>query len=190
MSIQVEEKVFEKVKFAVDPLEKGIYENCSFINCDFSTVNLSGQTFIHCLFDGCNLCQVRIGNLSLNNVTFKNCKQLGWDFSQCNELLFSAAFESCNLNYSQFTKMTVKGIRFVDCSLQEVDFGQANLTGAIFANCDLTRAIFLKTNLEKSDFRTSYNYAFDPEQNRIKKAKFCVPEVLGLLSKFDIEIEG
>jgi len=66
---------------------------------------------------------------------------------------------------------------------------ETDLTGAVFDNCDLTQAIFDHTILEKADFRTSYNYSFDPEINRIKKAKFSVPEVSGLLDKYDIDIE-
>ena len=44
--------------------------------------------------------------------------------------------------------------------------------------------------LEKADFRTAFNYSIDPENNRMKKAKFSPPEVVGLLNKYDIEIDG
>jgi hypothetical protein len=53
----------------------------------------------------------------------------------------------------------------------------------------LSGATFENTNLEKADFRTSFNYSIDPEINRIKKAKFALPEVLGLLNKYDLVIE-
>jgi fluoroquinolone resistance protein len=69
-------------------------------------------------------------------------------------------------------------------TLQKVD-----LTSAVFDNCNLTQAVFDHTILEKADFRTSYNYSIDPEINRIKKAKFSILGVLGLLDKYDIDIE-
>lgn len=50
-------------------------------------------------------------------------------------------------------------------------------------------AIFKNTNLESVDFRTSFNYSIDPDLNRIKKAKFSLSGIAGLLNKFDIEIE-
>jgi fluoroquinolone resistance protein len=50
-------------------------------------------------------------------------------------------------------------------------------------------AIFENTILEKADFRTAYNYTIDPVQNRIKKAKFSVTGIAGLLSRYDIAIE-
>jgi uncharacterized protein YjbI with pentapeptide repeats len=58
----------------------------------------------------------------------------------------------------------------------------------VFDNCDFRGAIFDHTNIEKADLRTSYNYSIDPEINRIKKAKFSILGVSGLLNKYDIEI--
>jgi uncharacterized protein YjbI with pentapeptide repeats len=74
------------------------------------------------------------------------------------------------------------------CSLKQVDFAETDLSAAVFKNCDLTDAVFMQTILEKADFRTAKNYAFDPEQNKIKKAKFSLPDVAGLLNKYNIEI--
>jgi uncharacterized protein YjbI with pentapeptide repeats len=72
--------------------------------------------------------------------------------------------------------------------LQEVDFSEADLNSSIFDNCDLMRATFENTILEKVDLRTSYNYSLDPELNRIRKAKFSMSGIVGLLNKYDIEI--
>ena len=50
-------------------------------------------------------------------------------------------------------------------------------------------AAFENTILEKADFRTSFNYSIDPGKNRIKKAKFSLAGIAGLLEKYDIEID-
>jgi uncharacterized protein YjbI with pentapeptide repeats len=63
------------------------------------------------------------------------------------------------------------------------------LTSSVFDNCDLARATFDQTILEKADFRTSYNYSIHPETNRIKKAKFSLSGIGGLLDRYDIEID-
>ena len=78
---------------------------------------------------------------------------------------------------------------FKNCSLQEADFTESDLSGAVFDRCDLARAIFRNTVLEKTDFRTAYNYSIDPEINRMKKSKFTASALAGLLDKYDIEIE-
>lgn len=73
--------------------------------------------------------------------------------------------------------------------MQETDFAEADLTNVVFDNCNLAQAIFDHTILEKADFRTAYNYSIDPETNRIKKARFSIWGVSGLLDKYHIEIE-
>jgi uncharacterized protein YjbI with pentapeptide repeats len=86
--------------------------------------------------------------------------------------------------------MKIKKTIFKNSQLQEVDFAQADLSQAIFENCNLAQASFDHTILEKTDFRTAYNYSIDPEINRIKKAKFSVLGLSGLLDKYDIDIEN
>lgn len=58
-----------------------------------------------------------------------------------------------------------------------------------FIDCDLAQAVIDNTMLDKADLRTSFNYSIDPERNRIKKAKFSIIGIAGLLDKYDIEIE-
>jgi hypothetical protein len=53
----------------------------------------------------------------------------------------------------------------------------------------LTRATFENTILENVNFKTACNFEIDPEFNRIKKAKFSIENVSGLLAKYDIKIE-
>jgi len=73
--------------------------------------------------------------------------------------------------------------------LHETDFTEADLTNAVFENCDLKGAVFENTMLEKADFRTAFNYAINPEINKIRKAKFSMPAVMRLLDKYDILID-
>ena len=70
-----------------------------------------------------------------------------------------------------------------------MDFTECDLTASIFENCDLNNATFDNTIIEKVDFRTAFNYSINPELNRIKKAKFSIEGISGLLSKYDIDIE-
>ena len=70
-----------------------------------------------------------------------------------------------------------------------MDFTECDLAASVFDNCDLKLAAFENTILEKADLRSSYNYSINPELNKIKKAKFSLPAVVGLLDKYDIEIK-
>lgn len=180
---------FERTDFSEKGLPKGEYDHCSFVNCIFANTDLSGINFSECEFKGCNLSMAKLSKTAIRDVRFKACKLLGLHFEQCNKLLFSVDFEDCTLNFSSFYKLTIKKTRFKNCSLHEVDFTETDLTSSVFDNCDFNNAHFENTILEKVDLRTSYHYSIDPELNRVKKAKFSMAGIVGLLAKYDIEIE-
>lgn len=64
------------------------------------------------------------------------------------------------------------------------------MSASVFDDCDLLNALFINTDLRTADFRTAYNFNIDPENNRMKGAKFNLNSVSGLLSKYQIKIES
>lgn len=174
---------FENTDFS--QIEKGEYENCIFRNCNFEYADLSGFSFNDCG----NLSMAKLVSTAFRNVIFKECKMFGLHFDDCNEFGLSFKFDGCSLNNSIFYKTSIKKTSFKNSKLIEVDFAECDLSNAIFNNCDFSGSVFDNTNLEKADFRTSVNYSIDPFLNRLKKAKFSLSEVYGLLHKFDIEID-
>lgn len=181
----IQDKTFDRN----DTLTKGEYENCIFNSCNFADDNLSEFKFIDCTFNGCNFSLAKLNKTAFREVKFKDCKMLGLRFDTCNEFGISFSFDGCQLNHSSFYKTKIKKTIFKNSQLQETDFAEADLTSSVFDNCNLTQAIFDHTTLEKVDFRTSYNYSIDPEINRIKKARFSILGVSGLLDKYNIDIE-
>ena len=137
----------------------------------------------------CDLSMAHIKQASFNDALFERCKMLGMRFDLCNDFLLSFRFMECTLNLSSFYGLKLKKSRFIKCKLQEVDFTETDLTSADFDGCDLQRAIFDRSILEKVDFRTAYNFNIDPERNKLRKARFSVDGVVGLLGKYDIVIE-
>lgn len=184
----IENQLFEKIDFTLEPILKGDYEQCKFVNCNFSNSDLSQRNFTNCEFKGCNLSMAKLNKTVISDVVFKDCKLVGLVFENCNEFLFSFTIENCSLNISSFYKLNLKKTIFKNSNLQEVDFTESNLTSAIFDHCDLMRTTFKNTILEKADLRTAYNYSIDPEINRIKKAKFSTIGIVGLLDKYDIDV--
>ena len=98
-------------------------------------------------------------------------------------------FENCLLQYASFYRLKIKQTRFINCNAIETDFTEADATEVVFDNTNLALAIFEQTNLQKTDFRTAMNYQINPSNNIIKQAKFSWPELKGLLSELQIEIE-
>ncbi len=183
-----EDSVFSKTVGKTNPLMKGFYENCRFEQCDLSDGDMSECKFSECSFVDCNLSLVNLTGSGFQNVLFRNCKMLGIQFTNCDERL-SFRFEHCVLNHSSFHKTNVKNTSFIHTQLQDVDFSECDLSQSVFDHCDMLRAVFENSNLEKADFRTAMNYTIDPDSNKIRKAKFSIYGLSGLLSKYGIQIE-
>lgn len=185
-----ENQFFEKINFKQSPLPKGEYENATFVACDFEQADLSGIVLTDCILTDSNLSNARISkSTSFKGVRFQNCKVLGFLFSNSNAFLFEVSFDNCVLDFSVFEGLKMKKTRFKNCSLKQVDFSATDLTETIFADCDLNGAKFDRTILEKADLRTARHYTIDPEANRLKKARFSLPDVVGLLTKYNIVLD-
>jgi uncharacterized protein YjbI with pentapeptide repeats len=184
-----ERRCYEKILFGKENPLQGIYEECRFSRCLMNGTDLSAVTFSNCLFDGCDLSLARVRDTSFREVRFSDCKLLGVQFSECRAFLLELAFERCVLKLSMFNRLQLKNTVFTHCDLREADFSEADLTGAVFSKCDLSGTIFEHTNLEKTDFRSAFNFSINPESNRLRKARFTLPGVSGLLDRYGIEIE-
>lgn len=184
-----EDAVFEKTNpFTLGDREG--FDGCTFKDCDLSGAELGGQELVDCRFVGCNLSNARLGGATLNGVAFAGCKLLGVDFAACNRLLLRLEFSDCKLDYAGFRHLDLRRARFERCGLVDADFSEANLAGVKLADCDLAGARFSRTNLERADLTTARNYVLDPTVNKVRKARFSLPDVLGLLEGFDIVVDG
>lgn len=182
-------EIFEGIDFAHTAPTESEYQDCTFQNCNLSGIDLSGIRFIDCEFIDCNLSLAKMIDTVWRDVIFKNCKMLGMGFDVSNRFGLAFSFDGCTLDHSSFHNTKIKNTLFKNTHLKEVDFSQADLTGVIFDNCDLKNAAFDQTIIEKADFRTAVNYSIDPDNNKIKKAKFSILGLTGLLEKYNIEIE-
>lgn len=182
-------KTFDKVVLMGSELRHREFEGCVFNQCDFSNSDFSGNTFSECEFIDCNLSMLLLGQTSLQDVSFRNCKLLGIQFQHCNDFLFEVSFEQCALDYASFAHKKMPKTKFINCSMKETVLVGTNLTQAFFDQCNLENAVFNETQLAEADFTTAINYKIDPQFNPMKKAKFSTSGILGLLSQYDIKIE-
>lgn len=184
-----EDKIFTANDYKKIEFYKTSFENCSFNNCDLSESDFSEAGFIDCTFNDCNLSLVKLSDTIFRDVKFTGCKMLGLLFEDCNKYGVAFSFDNCVLNNASFYKTKIARTIFNACQLQEVDFSECDAAAAVFNNCNLLNAKFENTILEKADLRTAYNYSINPEKNKIKKARFSLPAVTGLLHQYNIIIE-
>lgn len=130
-----------------------------------------------------------IDGAGFRDAKFTGCKVLGVDFTRCNKFMFSFSFKECTLDYCTFFGTKLKKTNFARCTLKEVDFSEADLSASVFSDCDLSGTRFVNTILEKADFRTAQNFDIDPNINRMKKARFSALNLIGLLSRYNLDID-
>ena len=184
----IEQQLFARQDYSTVPLAMGEYDTCNFRDCNFSGSDLSGISFLDCTFAGCDLSNVKLKNSAFRETIFKECKMLGLRFDHCNQVGMTVRFESCLLDHASFYQVKLNHTVFLSTSLQEVDFTESDLKNVILDHCDLAIATFNHTNLERADLSTALNYTINPENNRLRGAKFSLPAVVGLLNSFQIEI--
>lgn len=184
-----EDQKYTGISYSGQKLIQSEYDSCSFLDCDFSDTDLSESDLVNCKFENCNFSNARLNGTGLKEVLFVSCKMIGINFNACSDFLFAVRFRKCMLDYSVFAEKKMKKTLFSDCSLKETDFSATDLSLSTFQNCDLQQTVFHRTNLEKADFRTASNYTIDPDANKIKKARFSLHGISGLLQKYNIDIE-
>jgi len=184
-----EDQVFTSISYLGQKLTHTEFDVCTFQNCNFSNADLTDSDFVNCRFENCNFSMAKLSGSGMKDVRFTDCKLIGINFDSCSDFLFAVNFQKCVLDYSSFVKKKMRKTKFAECSLNEVDFSDADLSMVDFHNCNLHQSVFHQTNLEKADFLSAVNYSFDPEINKIRKAKFSYSGISGLLRKYNIEIE-
>ena len=166
------------------------FEQCTFKKLDLAGTLFTNANFINCRFEGCDLTKVQVKNTKLYDVSFVHSKLSYVDFGSCNAFSFHVDFQSCQLDNTVFLNRKLKKAQFIDCSLKEAHFLRCDLTGTQFKECNLELARFEDNTLTQVDFSSSYNLELDPDINRIKKAKFSLHNLPGLLTKYDLVINS
>lgn len=188
MSKSIEKTSFEKRIYFEEKIE-GYFEDCDFKECDFTDAALENSSFANCRFSQCNFSNTRVIQTNLVDCHFIHCKMVGINFDLCEKYFYKLHIEDSSLDYASFYNLKLRSSKFKNCTFRESDFTLTDASSVDFEQCDFTGAHFENTNLEKANLHTSRNYLIDPDTNKIKKARFSLPQVLGLLYKYDIVIE-
>lgn len=185
----IESKTIQDEVWSCKKIEEYDISMCTFHRCDFVQTNFIGTKFIDCTFRACNFSQTIVANCSFHNVSFVECPLRGIIFSEINKFLLDWTFDDCMIDLCNFSGLEMKKSHFTRSVIQETDFVNVDLTGSDFSNSDLKGSTFHNANLAKTCFIGAQNYVIDPTVNKLAKAEFSSPEVLSLLSVFDIVIK-
>ncbi|MES2800926.1 MAG: pentapeptide repeat-containing protein [Bdellovibrionota bacterium] len=171
-----------------------VIEGCSFDACTFKQGNFNGAAlkncrFVDCTFEHCDMSNVQLTSSTLRSVKFQNSKLVGINWTAASEVMHLGWYE-CILNYGNFSGLDLRKCVVFQCSAIEADFIQTNFSEANLCGTDFALARFASTILIKADFRQAKNYSIRPDSNKIKNAKFSLPEATLLLYGLDIVLEN
>ncbi|MCK5780593.1 MAG: pentapeptide repeat-containing protein [Psychrilyobacter sp.] len=169
-------------------IEGNEFYSCTFTNVNFQGESFSGVTLEMCRFKSCQFNEVKFEDTKIVEVLFEDCDITSVDFSKINKFVVDFEFKGSYLKYCNLSKLNLSKFKFCDSIIKEVIFYDTNLKEVDFSACDLMGTSFELCNLEKSNFLGAKRYRINPMTNKLKGAKFNIPEVTGLLQELGIKI--
>jgi uncharacterized protein YjbI with pentapeptide repeats len=186
-----EETAFKKLTFTGEVVEHAEFHDCTFSRCDFSETAFRRCRFIGCTFDDCAMKMTKFEGSTLARAAFNKCNLLGVDWTEADWSDWAAqsgslSFTDCNLTYSVFLRLELKGMKLTGCEAREANFAEAILTEADLSGADFTGAVFLNTDLTGANLVGAKGYSISIYDNKTKRARFSLPEAVRLLYHMDI----
>ena len=183
------DQIFEDLIVNQEQILANEFYDCAFKRCRFNETAFQKCRFVNCSFSDCDLSLMRVPASSFTETEFQNSKIIGVDWTAASwGFLSSMRFLECTINYSIFTDMDLQRISIEKCVAEEVDFRGADLTGVNLTFTDFFGSFFKHSVLERADFTHARNYQIDVNLNKIKGAKFMLPEAISLLRSLDINL--
>ncbi|HAF96645.1 MAG: hypothetical protein A2X34_01770 [Elusimicrobia bacterium GWC2_51_8] len=184
--------VFEGLSLKGKTISSKQFYNCVFKGCDFTGTAFMSCKFSDCKFESCNLSLVKVTGSSFASADFKDSKLAGVNWTAASwprvKLPGLLQFVNCVISDSNFLGLSLRGARVTKCFARGADFREADLSCADLTHTDFTDSLFGKTNLTGADLTRARNYAIRVSDNRVKDAKFSMPEAMSLLYCLDIKI--
>jgi uncharacterized protein YjbI with pentapeptide repeats len=184
-----EEETFLSMDFSVLDVCDFCFEDCRFVSCKFRECAMPGAAFRSCSFEGCEFVLTKMDHVTLNGALFSGCKIMGVNFSACDVFGFSPEFSGCIIDSSVFYGNRMRKGRIADCRLVGCDFIECDLKEADFSGSSMERVVFQRCDMERADFRAARGYQIDPASNKLRKARFRLPEAESFLAFLGISIE-
>lgn len=187
------EQTFRQISLEREMVQFTDFEDCVFDSCSFMETCFRKCRFLNCTFSACNLNLIQVDDSTFSRVNFENSKLVGinWTVAKWPQkgMLNSIEFADSVLNHATFIGLGLQKTRIIRCQARDVDFSDANMMLADLSDSDFEKSRFINTNLTQADLRGAKNYQISPQLNRLKQARFSLPEAMSLLYSLDILLD-
>ena len=189
-------ETFSKIERAGGELSGVLFEDCLFTGCRLTDALVHRCLFTGCRFESCKVVAPQFQGVQMLSCDFDHCDLSGVDWSALMDqrklemgFLPFDSLRDCSLRHCVFFGLDLKGFDFSKADLSGAVFDGCNLKGASFSQCRLQGASFAQNDLSDGDFRGATEYFFSLEGNRVKNARFSLPEAVNLLAALGIVVE-
>lgn len=189
-------ETFSKLDRAGEGLSSRLFEDCLFTGCRLEGALVENCQFSGCRFEGCKITAPKFRATQMLSCDFADCALSGVDWSALlderkREMGFLPfdSLSGCSLRHCVFFGLDLKSFNFSRTDLSGSVFDGCRLEGASFQECRLGGTSFAQNDLSSADFRGAEEYFFSLESNRVKGARFSLPEAVNLLSALGVVIE-
>jgi uncharacterized protein YjbI with pentapeptide repeats len=193
------EREYEDAAFEGLTLKEASISSKQFYNCVFKGCDLTGSAFISCKFSdckfmSCNLSLIKVTNSSFSNAEFRDSKLVGVNWTAASwsrvKLPGSLRFVNCVISDSNFMGLSLRDGCVKKCLAKGADFRETDFSRADLSHTDFEGSLFGGTNLTDANLTGAKNYAMRISDNKVKGARFSMPEAMALLYCLGIKIEN
>ena len=185
-----EDQEFNQVTQGATELSDLKFVDCQFNNCRFEDLTLTNVQLQECSFSHCTIANVTTTFSAGRNLQFEQCNLIGISWGELVIDKYSLVIDRLTnslLKYNNFIGMELPNFSFTTNEILNSNFEDCNFQKAQFNGCELADTQFISDDLRRADFTAAHNYFVDLQTNRIEKASFSFPDVMGLLESLDIK---
>ncbi|MEQ8155382.1 MAG: pentapeptide repeat-containing protein [Clostridiaceae bacterium] len=188
-----EDEKINNLKLRNETISDTKYIDCEFYNCDFIDVEVDNCLFKDCKFYNCTMNNVTFKYTSMKNAILDNSAFIGinWNTLKGDSRTFEPIYSAkeCFFKYNNFILMNLNKFKFSGSNFQESFFEECDLRETDFKDVRFQNTQFTQCNMTKADFRGATGYVIDIQSNKLKKARFSLPDVLTLLDSIEVLID-
>lgn len=175
----------------------GTLEGAQFRDCVFEACDLRELRLLECAFNdsdllGCDLRLLDVQGSHFGGVTLEACHAVGVQWHRATtsaQRPLEIDAKDSILSFCSFVGLDLRKRRFEGCTMHEALFEACDLRDASLRHSDLAGALFKGCDLRGADLRTARDYAIVVSDNRVEGLHAALPEAAGLLAGMGIVLE-
>ncbi len=173
-------------------LEGAQFRDCVFEECDLRELRLLACELNDSDLLGCDLRLLDVQGSRFGGVTLEACHAVGVQWHRADTSVqrpLEVDAQDSILSFCSFVGLDLRKRRFEGCTMHEALFEACDLRDASLRHSDLAGTLFKGCDLRGADLRTARNYAIVASDNRVEGLHVALPDAAGLLAGMGVVLE-